>query len=85
MTLQIAEVGTIELDHDQYAALILPAGNEFASAMSLWQLLGVRDVGHGNTLAAYYVGNNVGYCVYLMTYDGQGRVLDAMNVAAKEA
>lgn len=74
------EIDGEKLDHDQYAALILPAGNEFASAMSLWQLLGVRDVGHGNTLAAYYVGNNVGYCVYLMTYDGQGRVLDAMNL-----
>ena len=74
------EVGGVKLDHDQYAALILPAGNDFASEMSLWQLLGVRDAGQGITLAAYYVGNNVGYCLYLMTYDGQGQVLDAMNL-----
>lgn len=67
------------LDRSQYEALILPAGSQFASSMSLWQLLGVRDMGNGNTLAAYYIGDNVGYCIYLITYDVQGKVLDAIN------
>ena len=67
------------LTREQYHALVVPAGGSFASAMSNWLLLGVRDVGNGNTLAAYYGCNGLGYCVDLMTYDRQGKLLDAIN------
>ena len=67
------------LNNDQYDALIVPAGHDFPSAMSNWVLLGVREMGSGVTLAAYYACNGAGYCVDLMTYDKQGRVLDAIN------
>ena len=67
------------LDHEQFEALLKPAGKAFADAMSNWVLLGVRDVGNGNTLAAYYTANGVGYCVELLTYDSHGKVLDAIN------
>ena len=67
------------LTSDQYAALIKPAGHDFADAMSNWLLLGVRDVGGGNTLAAYYRCSGEGYCVILFTHDKQGHVLDAIN------
>ena len=68
-----------QLSKEQYAALLKPAGRGFADRMSNWLLLGVRDVGNGNTLGAYYVCNGVGYCVELITYDQQGEVLDAIN------
>jgi hypothetical protein len=67
------------LSNDQYTALILPAGKNFADAMSNWLLLGVRDMGSGVTLAAFYAGNGMGYCVDLVTYDKQGHLLDAIN------
>ena len=67
------------LNKAQFAALLQPAGRGFADRMSNWVLLGVRDTGNGNTLAAYYVCNGVGYCVELLTYDRQGKVLDAIN------
>ena len=67
------------LSNDQYSALVLPAGKNFADAMSNWLLLGVRDMGCGVTLAAYYAGNGMGYCVDLITYDKQGHMLDAIN------
>ena len=67
------------LDHDQYAALIVPAGQNFMDEMGKWLLLGVRDMCNGITLAAYFTGSGVGYCVDLITYDRQGRMLDAIN------
>ena len=67
------------LNHEQYAALVEPAGKGFADEMSNWVLLGVRDAGNGITLAAYYAGNGLGYCVELFTYDRKGHVLDAIN------
>lgn len=73
------DIDGISLNNDQYQALIVPAGREFANAMSLWQLLGVRDAGNGHTLSAYYVGDNVGYCIYLIVHDSKGKVLDALN------
>lgn len=68
-----------QLSKEQFAALLLPAGRGFADRMSNWLLLGVRDVGNGITLAAYYTCNGVGYCVELLTHDRQGKVLDAIN------
>ncbi len=70
--------GTV-LSRKQYEALIKPAGNRFTNEMGLWKLLGARDAGNGITLAAFYSGDNVGYCVSLFTYDQHGRILDAMN------
>ena len=67
------------LTHEQYEALIIPAGKQFADEMSNWLLLGVRDAGHGNTLAAFYACNGSGYNVELMTYDAQGNLLDAID------
>ena len=67
------------LNHKQYEALILPAGKSFADEMGNWMLLGVRDMGSGITLAAYYIGSGSGYCVDFITYDKQGHLLDAIN------
>jgi len=67
------------LERGQYEALVVPAGNRFSDEMSHWMLLGVRDMGSGVTLAAFYNGNGIGYCVNLMTYDRQGHLLDAIN------
>ena len=67
------------LDHDQYEALVVPAGKGFAEEMANWLLLGVRDVGSGITLAAYYACSGAGYTVDLITYDRKGDLLDAMN------
>lgn len=67
------------VDHDQYMALVVPAGEDFVDEMGQWLLLGVRDMGNGITLAAYFTGSGVGYCVDLITYDRQGSVLDAIN------
>lgn len=68
-----------ELSKEQYASLIQPIGNGFPDAMSNWMLLGVRDMGSGITLAAYYACSGVGYRVNLVTYDKQGHALDAIN------
>jgi len=67
------------LTHKQYAALVTPAGKNFTDEMGNWVLLGVRDMGGGITLAAYYDGSGTGYCVDLITYDKQGHILDAIN------
>lgn len=67
------------LSKDQYQALVVPAGNNIADVMSNWLLLGVRDMGSGITLGAFYSCNGLGYCVDLITYDKQGKVLDAIN------
>lgn len=67
------------LDRDQFEQLIKPAGQTFADEMANWLLLGVRDVGNGITLAAYYGCSGAGYSVELMTYDKQGNMLDAIN------
>lgn len=67
------------IDHDQYQALVVPAGKGFEDEMGNWMLLGVRDVGNGVTLAAYYAGSGTGYCVDLITYDKNGHLLDAIN------
>ena len=67
------------LDHDQYTALVAPAGQNFVDEMGKWLLLGVRGMEGGITLAAYFAGSSVGYCVDLITYDRQGHVLDAIN------
>ncbi len=67
------------LDEKQYQALIVPVGNGIPDPMSNWLLLGVRDMGDGITLAAYYACNGLGYCVDLVTYDKQGHPLDAIN------
>lgn len=68
-----------QLNGDQYQALIVPVGDGIPDPMSNWLLLGVRDMGNGVTLAAYYACNGVGYCVDLVTYDKQGHTLDAIN------
>ena len=73
------DVPGLTLSREQYEALIKPAGNRFVNEMGLWKLLGVRDAGNGNTLAAYYSGDNVGYCISLITYGPHGRILDAIN------
>ena len=76
---QTEDVDGLRLDRKQYEALVVPAGKLFSDEMSQWVLLGVRDMGSGVTLAAYYNGNSIGYCVDLMTYDRQGKLLDAIN------
>ncbi|MBR5169101.1 MAG: hypothetical protein IKW85_00870 [Muribaculaceae bacterium] len=68
-----------QLERKQYEALVVPAGKRFTDEMSNWKLMGVRDMGSGVTLAAFYNGNGIGYCVDLMTYDRQGHLLDAIN------
>lgn len=73
------DINGLKINRKQYEALVVPAGKNFADEMSNWLLLGVRDAGNGITLAAYYAGNGVGYCVDLITYDKQGHVLDAIN------
>ena len=50
------------IDHDQYMALVVPAGKDFEDEMGNWLLLGVRDMDNGVTLAAYFTGSGVGYC-----------------------
>jgi len=74
-----SDLNGLEINHKQYEALVMPAGKNFADEMSNWLLLGVRDMGSGITLAAYYACSGVGYCVHLMTYDKQGTLLDAIN------
>ena len=67
------------ISHEQYEKLVIPAGSTFADEMANWLLLGVRDMGNGVTLAAYYACSGAGYCVDLITYDRQGNLLDAIN------
>ena len=69
----------VAINREQYQALVTPAGKTFMDEMGNWLLLGIRDMGSGITLAAYYAGSGLGYCVDLMTYDKQGRLLDAIN------
>ena len=69
----------IKIDQEQYDALIVPIGHNFPDIMSNWLLLGVRDMGNGVTLIAYYAASGTGYRVCLVTYDRQGHVLDAIN------
>lgn len=68
-----------KMSREQYNALVVPAGQDFADEMGNWLLLGVRDVGNGVTLAAFYSCSGTGYSLELMTYDQQGRLLDAIN------
>jgi hypothetical protein len=68
-----------KLTNEQYAALVVPAGKAFADDMSNRLLLGVRDIGHNNTLAVFYNCSGTGYSVELITYDAQGNLLDAIN------
>ena len=68
-----------KINHEQYEALIVPAGPDFTDAMGNRLLLGVRDMGGGVTLGAYYTCSGTGYCVELMTYDRSGHLLDAIN------
>ena len=76
---QDEDVQGLALSKEQFGALLKPAGKGFDDGMSNWVLLGVRDVGNGITLGAFYAGNGVGYCIELLTYDRQGKVLDAIN------
>lgn len=75
----IDDLEGVALDKEQYDSLITPIGHCFPDAMCNWLLLGVRDMGDGITLAAYYACSGVGYCLDLVTYDKQGRALDAVN------
>ena len=68
-----------KISSKQYERLITPAGKQFDDKMANWMLLGVRDMGSGVTLAAYYACSGAGYSLDLMTYDRQGRLLDAIN------
>ncbi len=68
-----------KLDADHHKALIVPVGHGFPDTMSDWRLLGVRVMGNGITLCAFYAGNGLGYNVNLITYDKQGHPLDAIN------
>lgn len=67
------------LSQDQFQAFLIPAGKDFADEMGNWLLLGVREMGGGITMAAYYTCSGAGYSVELMTYDKQGKLLDAIN------
>ena len=73
------EVKGCPINREQYTTLIVPAGKGFEDEMGNWILLGVRDMGNGVTLAAYYSCSGVGYSVDLITYDRQSHVLDAIN------
>lgn len=76
---KISDLKGAEINHEQYEALVIPAGTNFADEMANWLLMGVRDMGNGITLAAWYACSGAGYCVDLMTYDRQGKLLDAIN------
>ena len=69
----------LKLNHEQYDSLIVPAGDNFTDDMGNWLLMGIRDMGSGITLAAYYTCSGTGYSLDLMTYDRNGRLLDAIN------
>lgn len=76
---QIDDLTGTKLNKEQYQALVVPAGKGFVDDMGHWLLMGVRDMGSGVTLAAFYGGSGTGYSVDLMTYDKQGHLLDAIN------
>ncbi len=76
---KVSDLKGEKITNEQYEVLVLPAGKDFADDMGNWLLLGVRDMGSGITLAAFYTGSGTGYCVDLMTYDRHGHLLDAMN------
>ncbi len=76
---QNSDLKGAKINQDQYKALIVPAGRNFTDEMGNWLLLGVRDMGSGVTLAAFYTCSGAGYSVELMTYDRRGRLLDAIN------
>ncbi len=76
---QVSDLKGLKINNEQYKALVTPAGRLFADDMGNWLLLGVRDMGSGITLAAFYTGSGMGYSVDLMTYDRQGHLLDAIN------
>ncbi len=74
-----ADFTGLSLTREQYESLIVSAGKQFADAMSNWLIVGVRDLGQGNTLVAYYACSGAGYSLDLITYDRQGRPLDGLN------
>ena len=76
---QSSDLKGLKMSHEQYESLVVPAGSNFIDEMGNWLMLGVRDMGSGITLAAYYTCSGTGYSVDLMTYDRQGRLLDAIN------
>ena len=76
---KVSDLKGEKINREQYEALVLPAGQDFADEMGNWLLLGVRDMGRGITLAAFFTCSGTGYSVELMTYDQHGRLLDAMN------
>lgn len=76
---KISDLKGQKVNHEQYEALVIPAGSRFADEMANWLLMGVRDMGNDVTLAAFYACSGAGYCVELMTYDRQGNLLDAIN------
>ena len=76
---QLSDLKGEKLNSQQHEALIVPLGHGFPDTMSDWRLLGVRDMGNGITLGAFYAGNGMGYNVDLITFDKQGHPLDAIN------
>ena len=76
---KVDDLKGVKLDREQFETLVVPAGHDFVDEMGNWLLLGVRDMGSGITLAAIYSASGAGYSVDLMTYDRQGRMLDAIN------
>jgi len=73
------DLNGLKINQEQYQKLITPAGDNFVDPMGNWMLLGVRDMGSDVTLAAFYTCSGTGYSVDMMTYDKQGRLLDAIN------
>ena len=76
---QVSDLKGKRINHEQYEALVVPAGQDFTDEMGNWLLLGVRDMGSSITLAAYYTCSGTGYSLDLITYDRQGHLLDAIN------
>jgi len=76
---QNSDLKGVAITDEQYKALIVPAGENFTDDMGNWLLLGVRDMGNGVTLAAFYTCSGTGYSLEMMTYDRTGHLLDAIN------
>lgn len=76
---ELSDLKGEKLNADQHEILIVSVGHAFPDAMSDWRLLGVRDMGNGITLAAFYGGSAAGYSLDLITYDKQGHPLDAID------
>lgn len=76
---KVSDLKGKKINNEQYEALVKPAGSNFTDDMGNWLLLGVRDMGNGITLAAFYTGSGTGYSVELITYDQEGHLLDAIN------